>query len=319
MNYTDDGYAAMLLTMALSPDREEYARPLSTQEYRTLEAAVRRSRYGCPGKLLDADVSGLMMYLELPEAEALRVYTLLHRSVQLTYALEGLAREGVEAVTCCDGDYPGRLHQKLGEQAPVFFYRCGDPAVLNKPAIAIVGIGGVRTDDAVRAAVEQLVTGATRRGYAIVTGGEPGVSRVAASVADACGGAMIDVVGGDMRQHIHIDGVAERIATGRGAVLSLVHPEAMFTVVHAAARNKLLFALADAAFIFNTDGRRGELGILQNRYCRNVYAWEGFAENRPLFAHGATPFGAGGAMDFDGMVDRWRADNVQQLSMFDLL
>ena len=41
MNYTDDGYAAMLLTMALSPDREEYARPLSTQEYRALAGAAR--------------------------------------------------------------------------------------------------------------------------------------------------------------------------------------------------------------------------------------------------------------------------------------
>ena len=319
MNYTDDGYAAMLLTMALSPDREEYARPLGTQEYRTLEAAVRRSRYGCPGKLLDADVSGLMMYLELPEAEALRIYTLLHRSVQLTYALEGHAREGVEAVTCYDSGYPKRLNPKMGDRAPVFFYRCGDPMLLNMPAIAIVGIGGVRTDDAVRDAVTQLVTGATRRGYAVVTGGEPGVSRVAASTADACGGTIIDVVGGDMCQHIHLDGVAERIATGRGAVLSLVHPEAMFTIVHAAARNRLLFALTDAAFIFNTDGRRGELGILQNRYCRNIYAWDGFAENNSLFAHGATAFGPGTRLDFDDMASRWSAGNAEQLSMFDLL
>lgn len=317
MKYTDDSYAAMLLTMALLPDREEYARPLNTQEFRAIEAAVRRSRYGNPGRLLNADVSGLMMYLELGEEEALRLYTLLHRTVQLSYALEGLARQGIEVVTCYDAEYPARLPRRLGDQTPAFFYRCGDAALFDRPVIAIVGIGGVRTDDAVRRAVETLVTSAAARGYAVITGGEPGVSRVAAGIADHCGGAVLDVLGGDMLAHIHRDDVAERIATGRGAALSLVHPKAIFTVVHAAARNKPLFALADAAFIFNTDGRRGELSLLQNRTCRNIYAWSARPENRTLIAHGALPFGA--SIDFDAMAERWREGNAEQMSVFDLL
>ena len=41
MAYTSDAYATMLLTMALSADREEYARPYSVQELRKLEATVR--------------------------------------------------------------------------------------------------------------------------------------------------------------------------------------------------------------------------------------------------------------------------------------
>ena len=319
MNYTDDGYAAMLLTMALSPDREEYARPLSTQEYRALAGAAQRSRYGGMGKLLDADVSGLMMYLSLDETEAMRVYTLLHRSVQLTYALEALEREGVEAVTCFDADYPQRLCRKLGDQAPVTFYRCGDMALLARPAIAIVGIGGVRTDDAVRDKIGALVREAARRDYVVITGGEPGVSRVAGLEANRCGAAVLDIVGGDLMNHIHLDGIAERIAMGRGLALSLVHPRAMFTTVHAAARNKALFALSDAAFIFNTDGRRGELGALQNRWCANVYAWEGTPGNRALYAHGAIPFGLDTPLDFDAMAARWSDGNAEQISMFDLM
>ena len=319
MNYTEDGYAAMLLTMALSPDREEYARPLSTQEFRAIERAVKPSRYRRLGKLLDADVSGLMMELSLTEQEGLRLYTLLHRSMQLTYALEGYERGGLHVVTCYDDDYPSKLVKKLGEQSPVFYYQCGDQTLMNKPAIAIVGIGGVRTGDDVRKSVETLVIQAARHGYAIVTGGEPGVSRAAAAVADTCGGAIIDVLGGDMQEYIHTDGIAERIAMGRALSLSLVHPKTMFTVPHAAARNRLLFALADAAFIFNTDGRRGELGILQNRTCRNVYAWNALPANHPLIAHGATAFGAKSKLDFDEMTIRWSAGNAEQLSMFDLL
>ena len=52
MGHTDDAYAAMLLTMALSPNKEEYARPLSTQEFRRFEAAARASRFRGIGKLL---------------------------------------------------------------------------------------------------------------------------------------------------------------------------------------------------------------------------------------------------------------------------
>ena len=130
---------------------------------------------------------------------------------------------------------------------------------------------------------------------------------------------LLDIVGGDLMRHIHLDGIAERIATGRGLALSLVHPRAMFTTVHAAARNKALFALSDAAFIFNTDGRRGELGALQNRWCANVYAWEGALGNHPLYAHGAIPFGSDTPLDFDAMAARWSDGNAEQISMFDLM
>ncbi len=36
MQYNEASFAVMLLTMALSPDREEYARPLTIQEFRQL-------------------------------------------------------------------------------------------------------------------------------------------------------------------------------------------------------------------------------------------------------------------------------------------
>ena len=94
MDHTENAYAAMLLTMALSPDREEYARPLSTPEFRHVEALARSSGFGSIGGLLDVDISGLVMLLGLTEEEAYRVYTLLHRDVQLTYALGGSWRMG---------------------------------------------------------------------------------------------------------------------------------------------------------------------------------------------------------------------------------
>ena len=319
MAHTDDAYAAMLLTLALSPNREEYARPLSTAEFRRFEAAARESSFHGIGKLMDMDISGLMIYLGLTEEESYRAYTLLHRGVQLSYALEGYAGEGIEIVTQYDATYPQRLRRKLGEAAPPCFYLCGSADLMNKPAVAIAGVSGVRTTPEAHDAVAAIIRSAIAQGYAVVTGGEPGVARMAAGLVAGQGGCLIDILGGGMREHLKDDAIAQLVGEGRAAVLSLEHPDAMFTVSHAIARNRLLFALSDAAFIFNTDGRRGELDALQNRTCDWIYAWEGYAGNRPLIARGAVPFDAPTDERLREMSRHWASSSAQQLNMFDML
>ena len=319
MEHTDDAYAAMLLTMALSPNREEYARPLATPEFRRVEGLARGSGYGSIGALLDVDISGLVMGLGLSDEEAYRVYTLLHRDVPLTYALGGFLEQGIEVVTQYDDEYPRRLAQTLEEAAPPFLYRCGDGALPGQKAVAVVGIGGVRTTPEARRQVEALVEGAARQGYAIVTGGEPGVARLAAGLAAKGGGRLVEVLGGGLRERLKDEGISRLVAEGRAAILSTEHPDALFTVSHAIARNKLLFALADAAFIFNTDGRRGELDALANRTCGWIYAWQDYPGNRPLLSRGAHPFHALQEGDFEAMSRHWSASRARQMDIFDLL
>ncbi|MBQ3269686.1 MAG: hypothetical protein IJH09_07175, partial [Clostridia bacterium] len=154
MGHTDDAYATMLLTMALSPNKEEYARPLGVAEFRRFEAAARASSYGSIGALLDMDISGLMLYLGLTEEESYRAYTLLHRSVQLSYAMDGFAAQGIDVVTQYDAEYPERARRRLADAAPPCFYCCGNAGLIGKPAVAILGVGGVRTTDAARQTIE---------------------------------------------------------------------------------------------------------------------------------------------------------------------
>ena len=87
MNYSDDAFATMLLTMALSPNREEYARPLGTLELKKLEEKVRESELYHLGKIMHFDIGGLMFKLGLSEEEAYRIFTLFNRSVQLSYTV----------------------------------------------------------------------------------------------------------------------------------------------------------------------------------------------------------------------------------------
>lgn len=319
MGHTDDAYAAMLLTLALSPNREEYARPLNVQEFRRFESAARASRYRSIGALMEVDISGLMIYLGIGEEEAYRAYTLLNRGVQLSYALEGYAAEGIDIVTQYDGEYPRRLERKLGQAAPPALYRCGNPEILNMPAVAILGVSGVKTTPEVRRSIETLVDGASRLGYAVITGGELGVSRVAAGRVARSGGYLADILGGGLREHLEDETIAALMGEGRAVALSTEHPDALFTVSHAIYRNRLLFAMADAAFVFNTDGRRGEAEALQSRACDWLYAWEGHAANKPLIAKGAVPFSGITDAWLEENSGHWSSSSAQQLNIFDIL
>ena len=319
MNYSDDAFVAMLLSMALSPNREEYARPYSTLELKRIEDKVRECDLHHIGRLMNVDIGGLMLKLDISEEEAYRIYTLLNRSVQLSYSVENYLRQGIEVVTGYNDEYPKRLKRRMEDLAPPVFYRCGNPDLLHRPMIAIVGISGVKTTPEVRDAIETLVRNAVRLGYGILTGGELGVSRVAMNMVLEYGGNLVEVLGGDMSAHIHEDGIAELLAMDRAAVVSLEHPEALFTVSHAIARNKLIFSLAEAAFIFNTDGKRGESDALRNRYCDWIYAWNGYAANQNLISRGAIPMGNVLEMDFVTLDRHWRGSQSEQMNLFDLL
>lgn len=319
MNYSDDAFATMLLTVPLSADRAEYARPLTTAEYHRMHARVKASSAGRLGALLHVDISGLMMLLGLPEEEAYRVYTLFHRDVQLTYTLEGFFTKGVRVITCFDGDYPAHFRTRMGASAPPALFFSGERALLDRPCVAVMGISGVKTTPEVRACIEGIVSGARDLGYCVVTGGELGVSRVAAGLVAELGGTLIDVPAGGLLAHIQEQPVQEMMPDGRAAALSLEHPEALFTVSHAIARNKMIFSLSQAAFVFNTDGKRGETDALKRGLCDWVYAYTGHSSNRPLIARGAQPFTRMDLDEFHRLSARWKTSFSEQMSLLDML
>lgn len=319
MAYTGDAYATMLLTMVLSPNREEYARPYSTQEFAKLEQRVRESEFHGVGELVGVDISGLMLRLGVSEEEGYRIFTLLNRGVQLGYAVENFMMRNVGIVTLYNDDYPDRLKKKMRSSAPPFLYRVGNSELIGKPAIAIMGISGVKTTPEVRDGVVSIVRSAAKLGYTIMTGGELGVSRVAAGAVLEYGGTMIDVLGGGLFEHLEYEPIAKLMEKGRMALLSLEHPEAMFTVSHAIARNKVILALSDAAFICNTDNKRGEADALHNRYCDWIYAWSGYPANGTLVSRGATPIADLRTINLREMSKHWRSSQSEQLDMFDLL
>ena len=172
MNYSTDSYAAMLLCLALSPNREEYAHPLTTSEYRDVCRRTKASSARHIGDLIGVDISGIMQLLGVTEEEAYRIYTLMSRSVQLSYTMEGFAMRGIKIITEFDEGYPLRLKKRAGEDAPPVMYVYGDAETLNAPSIGILGMSGIKTSAEVRASIEAITAFANKAGYRVMAGGE---------------------------------------------------------------------------------------------------------------------------------------------------
>lgn len=318
MHHNDDSFAAMLLTLTLTPDKDEIVRPLTTAEFSRLALRAASGKGRSIGSLIGMDMSGILDALDCTEDEAYRICMLLNRAMPLSYALEKFNGDGIEIVTRFNDEYPTRLGDRLDQAAPAAFYLSGNPQVLSCPMIAVMGIGGVKLPENAAQQVRKLIEQARDGGYGVVSGGEPGIARLAAQAAKEAGVPYVDVLGGDMSRHCATSPVREMLAEDRCAVISLLHPDALFTVGHAIARCKLIYALSSAAFVFNTDGKRGEGEAMKNRYCEGIYAWDipQPAANRQLIAKGAIPVSDFGQLRFDRLAANWKMAQAEQLRFF---
>lgn len=106
-------------------------------------------------------------------------------------ALEATRRLGGEVLLPEDGTFPGMLRQI--PEAPVVLYVLGEVALLDRPAVAIVGS---RDHSAYGAEVcRAMATGVASAGLTVVSGMARGLDAVAHTAALAAGGGTVGVLG----------------------------------------------------------------------------------------------------------------------------
>jgi len=320
MIHNDDAFTTMLLTVPITADREELARPLAPAEFARLDELAAKTRPGSLGALIDIDMSGLMLRYGMREEDAYRVCLLLSRNLPLSYLMERLAAEGVELVTLYDSAYPARIAAALSDKAPPTLFLRGRPELFRQSAVAILGAVPPRGD--VERHVRALVRQASEEDYVILTDGMTGLGRIAEDEAFACGGRVISFLSGSLLERIRQPMLSSLIECRRGAAVSPLHPEALPTLSHGLARGKCLYAQASAAFVFGCDFNKGDtwacaLEALREGACPYVYAWDApvYPGNRALIGRGAQPFP--GPVNFSQMAAVWRGAQAQQLSLFD--
>ena len=320
LQHNDDAFATMLLMSQLSADREEIVRPLGTAEFHALRERVSACGMKGVGALIDMDMSAVRRTLGVEESEAYRLCVLLGRVVPLSYALERFSERGIEIVTLEEVGYPARLNERLGRKAPPMIYACGDLPLADAASVAVLSDSCARPD-ALECA-RQLIAMACAAGLPVVTGGEVGFGRLVERETLQENGRVISFLAGSLAERIYQPGMSEMIANARALAMSAVHPEAKYTVSHAAERSKCLYALSRAGFVVASEKGRGAawdgaVSALRNGFADRVYVWDNPEQpgNLELITRGATPFRSPRELALDAMKAGWERPAYEQMSL----
>lgn len=245
--------AILLLTAPLLVGRgTPPADLLAPREYRQLARRLYDLRQQ-PADLLDPDRADLLSESAAGQEERLR--TLLGRGAQLSLALERWQARAIWTLSRADVAYPRRLKEVLRDDAPPVLYGCGNIAALDGGGLAVVGSRDASPELLEYAiAVGELATRAERP---IVSGGARGIDQAAMHGALESGGRAIGVLADSLERSATRHEHREPVRDGRLVLVSPYDPGAGFNPGHAMARNKLIYALADAALVVESDLGRG--------------------------------------------------------------
>ena len=246
--------AILLLTAPLIAGRgKPSADPLTAGEYRRLARRLRELHHE-PADLLDRGADSQVKECG-SHPDAARLERLLGRGFLLSQAVERWRTRAIWVVSRADAGYPQRLKKRLGEDAPPVLYGCGDASILDAGGLAVVGSRNVNetlieyTEDAGRLAA------AARR--AVISGGARGIDQAAMRGAQDAGGNVVGILADSLERAAVRREHREALMNGRLALICPYDPAARFSVGHAMQRNKLIYALADAALVVNSDYGKG--------------------------------------------------------------
>jgi predicted Rossmann fold nucleotide-binding protein DprA/Smf involved in DNA uptake len=251
---TPNTQAILLLTAPLIAGRGETSRDLlSLGEYNRL-ALVLRQKQKQPADLLAPDAQELIEVCAQPFGRA-RLDALLGRGFWLSQAVERWNSRAIWVISRADSRYPKRLKARLKEDAPPLLYGCGDIALLEKGGLAVVGSRHV--DDQLISFTETVGRLSAEAHHTIVSGGAKGIDRAAMHGALVAGGDVAGVMADSLERAALTRDNREPLMEGRLVLVSPYDPAAGFNVGHAMQRNKLIYALADAALVVTSDFEKG--------------------------------------------------------------
>lgn len=260
-----DGEALLLLCSWLGlPKGLEADGPLSPKEWNSLALKIAQSPLERPAALLGLDAPALADALDVAQSFADRLHRLLSRAAALAIELERLSSLGIWAITRADDGYPTRLKLVLGSKAPPCLFGAGDPDILNRDALAIVGSRDL--DESASEFAHEVGRRCVSAGLAVVSGGAKGADRFGMAGALDAGGCAIGVLADSLERTIAAREVRQWIMAEQLTLVTQFHPKAGFTVGAAMQRNKVVYGLARYALVVASDKESGG-------------TWTGAAEN----------------------------------------
>lgn len=187
-----------------------------------------------------------------------RILTLLAQEELLEEYLHYAAGKGCEPLTWASGDYPNRLRNALGDDAPGVIWMKGDRSVLTKPAISVVGSRDLRPLNGEFAA--QVGRLAAQKGYVLISGNARGADLTAQEACLRAGGSVICVVADDLTRKKPQKNVL---------YLSEQDFDAPFSAIRAHSRNRLIHSMGSVVFVAQSNLTGGTWSGTEKNLRRN--------------------------------------------------
>lgn len=222
----------LLLTCSLA---DPARKPLTTPQLRNLAQRVKAAPRFSPDQQLQETHLVEMGY---DRDSARHILELLSQEQQLQWYLRRAGQAGCVPITRASRDYPQCLTRNLGDERPGILWAKGDPALLQLPAVALVGSRRILPEnlDFARQAGEQ----AAKQGFALISGNAKGADSAAQESCLEQGGYVISVVADRLDAHK---------ARDRVLYLSEEDFDAPFTPARALRRNRVIHALASRVLV----------------------------------------------------------------------
>ena len=251
---TERTKATLLLTAPLLPrSRGSKSKPLRAREFCDLLSTLSLTGHTLED-LLGAEAQEILDDIRV-RISSERLLALLARGMQLADAIDRWRARGVWVIARGDPDYPLELVERLGAAAPPLLYGCGDVELLRVAGLAIVGSRDPSSEalEFVRAVSQE----AARSQVPVVSGGARGIDASAMRSALQAGGSVVGILAQRLDRAAVAGENRDYFVNGRLLLLSPFDPGAGFNVGNAMARNKLIYAFANAALVACADLNRG--------------------------------------------------------------
>ncbi len=247
-----------------------------------------------PADLLETRGRTELTGSQIPGVDPEAVAALLDRGAALGMMAERWANRGLWVLSRGDEGYPARFKTYLGHGAPPLLFGAGNPELLQSGGLAMVGAREVSEEDIEYA--RRVASACAAQGIAVISGGARGVDLESMAAAFDANGSALGVLPDSLSRSAVSARYREGLMAGRLALVSPYDPEARWFAYTAMERNKLIYALSDAALVVAAAAESGgtwagavealEYGRV-TVYVKTSGAPEG---NRKLLARGAQPF-----------------------------
>lgn len=246
--------AILLVTAPLMAGRGNSSSDLlSPGEYKHLARHLREIQRQ-PADLLSPSAADLIHECQAVVEKA-RLQRLLGRGFLLSQVVERWRSRAIWVVSRADANYPRRLKAQLREDAPAVLYGCGDTSLLELGGLAIVGSRDV--SDTLIAYTKSVGRLAAIAGKTVVSGGARGIDQAAMLGALEQSGKVIGVLADSLEKGAMNRENRKVLINGQLVLISSYDPSAGFNVGNAMRRNRLIYALADASLVINSDFNKG--------------------------------------------------------------